>query len=524
MRRRHLLGAAAGMAGLAGWGIAGCNARLDAVAAARWLGAGPERGHRLRTSTATALTAATPPRRAHVLVLGAGVAGLAAARAFSQTGVDDLRVLELEDEAGGNSRATRLGGMACPLGAHYLPLPGAAAREVQQLLFELGLARSKFGRTVYDEQHLCHSPQERLFFEGAWHEGLLPPAAAGSPTAAQYRRFAGLVAQARREVGFAVPSLRVPFGPGHAALDAVTFTQWLEEHDLRDEHLRWYLDYCCRDDYGAGAQTVSAWAGLHYFASRHGFAAEADDAQREPVLTWPQGNAWLTQALAAPLGERLLCGRVVLRVNEARHEVQVLAFNEHSGELEDWRARRVVLALPLFVAQRVLQDPPPALAAALAGMAWAPWLVANLHLREPLLQRVGAEPAWDNVIHASRGLGYVDAMHQSLRSAPGPTVLTAYWALPVEQRGALWHEPASSWAQRVLADLAPTHPDLPAKLQEVALMRHGHAMSVPRPGVRSNQALAALRAQCGRIRFAHADLAGYSVFEEAYTAGWLAAG
>ncbi len=515
-----MLGAAAG---LAGWGLAGCNARLDAVAAARWLGAGLERGHRLRKLDAASLTAAAPPQRAHVLVLGAGVAGLAAARAFTQAGVDDVRVLELEDQPGGNSRAAQLGGMACPLGAHYLPLPGAQAREVQQLLFELGLARSEFGRTVYAEQHLCHSPQERLFFEGAWHEGLLPPAAAASPTAAQYRRFAGLVAQAQREVGFEVPSLRVPFGPGHAALDAVTFTQWLEAHDLRDERLRWYLDYCCRDDYGAPAHNVSAWAGLHYFASRHGFAAEADDAPREPVLTWPQGNAFLTSALAAPLGARLLGGRVVLRVNEARHEVQVLAHNAQTGELEDWRAQRVVLALPLFVVQRVLQSPPPALASALAGMAYAPWLVANLHVREPLLQRQGAEPAWDNVVYQSDGLGYVDAMHQSLRSAPGATVLTVYWALPIEQRSALLHEPASSWASRVLADLLPTHPDLPAKLQDLALTRHGHAMSVPLPGVRSSAALAALRAQRGRVRFAHADLAGYSVFEEAYTAGWLAA-
>ncbi len=524
-RRRHLLGAAASLAGLAS---AGCNTRLDAVAAARWLGAGHERGHRLRSLDAASLTTtAAQPKRAHVLVLGAGVAGLAAARALMQSGVDDLRVLELEDEAGGNSRATQLGGMACPLGAHYLPLPGAAAREVQQLLFELGLARSEHGRTVYDERHLCHSPQERLFFAGAWHEGLLPPAAAGSPMAAQYRRFAGLVAQARRDVGFAMPSLRAPFGPGHAALDAVTFSHWLEQHDLRDERLHWYLDYCCRDDYGAGAHTVSAWAGLHYFASRHGFAYEAYDAPREPLLTWPQGNAWLTQALAAPLGERLLSGRVVLRVSEARHEVQVLAQNEHSGELEDWRAQRVVLAMPLFVSRRVLINPPPplaaALAAALSAMAWAPWLVANLHLREPLLQRTGAEPAWDNVIYQSNGLGYVDAMHQSLRSAPGPTVLTAYWALPIAQRSALLHEPASTWAQRVLADLTPTHPDLQAKLQEVVLTRHGHAMSVPLPGVRSSAALAALRAQRGRIRFAHADLAGYSVFEEAYTAGWLAA-
>ena len=74
--------------------------------------------------------------------------------------------------------------------------------------------------------------------------------------------------------------------------------------------------------------------------------------------------------------------------------------------------------------------------------------------------------------------------------------------------------------------LAPLHPDLPQRVRQIDLMRHGHAMAVPRPGVRTDAALgalAALRAERGRLRFAHADLAGYSVFEEAYTLGWEAA-
>jgi len=58
-------------------------------------------------------------------------------------------------------------------------------------------------------------------------------------------------------------------------------------------------------------------------------------------------------------------------------------------------------------------------------------------------------------------------------------------------------------------------------------MRWGHAMAIPRPGVQRHPALAALRAAAraknSRVRFAHADLAGCSVFEEAFTAGCEAA-
>lgn len=533
LNRRDGLKALAG-AGLAtasaAW-LAGCGDQTAAAPTTRilhdlpggWVGAAAERGHRLRVSRSGDLPASAVQRRARVLIVGAGVAGLAAARALLRAGVDDVHLLELEDVAGGNARGHVMGGLACPLGAHYLPLPGADAPEIQALLEELGLARFEFGRWVFDERHLCHSPQERLYMEGAWHEGLLPPAEPGSSTQQQYRRFAAQVAQIRRDMQFAMPSLPVPWTGPHAALESTTFAAWLQRHGLDDARLRWYLDYCCRDDYGAGLDTVSAWAGLHYFASRHGFHAPGDeDAPREAVLTWPEGNAWLTRRLAAPLQDRLHLGRTVLRVSAGRHAVQVQAWDEnagHAGRMETWTAPQVVLALPLFVAARLLDSAPPALVQAAAAARHAPWLVANLSTSAPLLQRVGFPPAWDNVAFGAPSLGYVDAMHQGLHPLPGPTVLTAYWALPESERPALLNADWRVWARRVIDDLASLHPDLPHKLQRIDLMRYGHAMRIPLPGTRTAAAQQALGHLPGRVQLAHADLAGYSVFEEAYAVG-----
>jgi monoamine oxidase len=501
---------------------------------AAWVGVAPERGHRLRG--AAALPAPAVQRRAAVLVVGGGIAGLSAARAFARQGVDDVAVLELDDQPGGNSRGHQLAGMACPLGAHYLPLPTAASHEVSDWLHELGLLRQHLGRTVAEERHLCHSPQERLFVDGAWAEGLLPPADPASATAAQYRRFAAAVGtvQGSGTPRFSLPAHRSAWTPELAALDRQTFAHWLAAQRLDDERLRWYLDYCCRDDYGAGIDTVSAWAGLHYFASRHGFHAPGDDAgEREEVFTWPEGNAWLVQRLAAPLGGRLHGGRTVLRVTEQRHGVQVLAWDESRGQAEQWQADRVVMATPLFVAARLLESPPPALTQAAALLQHAPWLVANVHIDGPLLDRPGAPPSWDSVryealakasvaaanVSSRTALGYVDAMHQSLRPYAGPTVLTAYHALPVQQRAALLSGSPAAWCDHVLDDLALLHPDIHARTRQVDLARWGHAMAIPRPGVQRHPALQALRAARGRVRFAHADLAGCSVFEEAFTAG-----
>ena len=504
---------------------AGCVREPAAALEGGWVGAASDRGHRLRTASGT-LPEPAVRRRASVLVVGAGIAGLAAARALAQRGIDDIALLELEDAAGGNSRGHAIAGMACPLGAHYLPLPGPQAHEVSELLHELGLLRMESGRVVAEERHLCHSPQERLFIGGTWIDGLLPPAAPGSATEAQYRRFASAVTWAQREIGFALPTARAAWRAEHASLDAQPFARWLVDQGLTDARLRWSLDYSCRDDYGAGMATVSAWAGLHYFASRHGFHAPGDEAaERDPVFTWPEGNAWLARRLAAPFADRLHAGRTVLKVEEGRHAVQVWAHDEARGHVEAWTASQVVLAVPLFVAARLLASPPPALADAVRRQPHAPWLVANLHLAQALVDRPGgAPPCWDNVRYGAdaRSLGYVDAMHQSTRPHPGPTVLTAYWALPASQRRDLLDADWRPWAQRVIDDLAVAHPDLPAKVRRVDLMRYGHAMSVPVPGLRGSAALAALRRPSGRVRFAHADLSGYSVFEEAFFHGTAA--
>ena len=505
-RRTLLLGAAA-------WPLTACRRENDPPLQGGWVGAAHERGHRLREPVPAAVRPVQ--RRAAVVIVGAGIAGLAAAREFTRQGVDDVQLLELEDQPGGNSRAHRMDGMACPLGAHYLPQPGEAAHEVLDWLHEVGLLRHEAGRRVADERHLCHSPQERLFFDGAWHDGLLPPADPGSATMAAYKRFAQLVAAAP---AFAIPTHRAGWSAAHAELDGQTFAAWLDRHGLQDPALRWYLDYCCRDDYGAGLDSVSAWAGLHYFASRHGFHAPGDaESEREPVFTWPEGNAWLTERLATPMRERLHTGRVVQRVREQRDGVELQVW--HGTVAETWRAGTVVLAVPLFIAARLLETPPAALQQAAARTTYAPWLVANLQLDKPLVERPGVAPSWDNVAYGTRGLGYVDAMHQSLRPVPGATVLTAYLSLPLADRQHLLDQSWRAWAGRVLTDLSSVHPDLPLRLQRIDLMRYGHAMAVPLPGRHADPSREALRGGSGRIRFAHADLAGYSVFEEAFIAG-----
>ena len=525
------------------------------------------RGHTLRDATASLAHDATGAQRAeshsksgtapqpaitrrvHTLIAGGGVAGLAAARALRLRGHDDFALLELEDEAGGNARAGQLDGLPCPLGAHYLPVPGDRAPHVQHLLEELGLRQRVAGRWVVDERHLCHSPQERLYFQDHWQAGLLPVDDVGASTLAQYSQFAQAVQRVRQTSVYAIPIPKWPLPHDQLDLDAITMSAWLRAQGLTDPHLLWFLDYCCRDDYGAGLATVSAWAGLHYFAARHGFTAPGDDGpEAEPVLTWPEGNGWLTTRLATPLGDRLKTGQVVQRIEPTRNGVTVLALNSATGQVERWLAQRCVVALPIFVAARVVVNAPAPLQQALRDAAdtvrYAPWVVTNLYLKRPLVDRGGAAPAWDNVVypgsddgreagahaHQNGGLGYVSASHQSLSSVLGPNVLTHYRALGDQPatRMQLLAQPWTHWRDMTVAELHSAHPELASRLANVSVARYGHAMSMPTPGFMKK--IGAYRSpifnsslyKASSLGFAHSDWAGYSVFEEAFSMGHVA--
>lgn len=119
-RRFCQLGAAAGAAALGG-----CERTTDALQHVRgdFTGIAHERGHRLRDGVQAPPPTGLPTRSTRVLILGAGVAGLAAARALRQRGVDDLAVLELEDQPGGQCARRAPGWHALPLGC---TLPAAS--------------------------------------------------------------------------------------------------------------------------------------------------------------------------------------------------------------------------------------------------------------------------------------------------------------------------------------------------------------------------------------------------------------
>jgi hypothetical protein len=483
-------------------------------------------GHRLRDG---GFPDPTETVEVGTLIVGGGVAGLAAARELDRGGMKDWRLLELAGEPGGNSAWGRNGTTEFPWGAHYVPLPGVEAPEVLALFEELGVIRRRDaqGRPVYAEEFLCHDPEERLFHHGRWQEGLVPHLGVSPADRVQIAGFLERMNQFRQATGgdgrpvFAVPADRSSRDPEWLKLDQIPFAAWLDREGYTAAPLRWYLDYGCRDDFGSGVAVVSAWAGLHYFASRRGVAANAPS---HAVVTWPAGNGWLIQRLRAGLDGRIDSGSAAFRVQPETRGVEVWAWSQARERTVRYRAQAVVLAVPQFIGARLMagHDAVPGR----GGGVYPPWMVANLTLRE-LPEGRGAPLAWDNVLYGSRSLGYVVATHQHLRAVPRATVLTFYQPLdsqpPAEARRAALARPWTDWCESILAELSPAHPRLEETVERIDVRVWGHGMICPVPGWLWDGRREAWGRSQGRIHWAHSDLGGMSLFEEAYIQGVQAA-
>lgn len=464
---------------------------------------------------------------AEVIIIGGGIAGLSAAWQLLQQGQEDFIVLELETEAGGTARGQTDVTFPYPWGAHYVPVPMAENASLLKLFSEMGVVESvgPDGSPVVAEQRLCRDPQERVFFQGRWHEGLYPFEDASEQDLQELQEFREAIwrwVDKRDDAGrryFAVPSSSASDHADAMALDGESMSDWVERHGWTSRRLRWLIDYSCRDDYGLSIEQTSAWAGMFYFASR----VRKSGSESQPVITWPEGNGAIVNHLASRCGPQLRCGHAVTQIISPQPDsVEVTAVDTQSERPVLIRGKRVIFAAPQFLASRLIDGLD---GADRSSFRYGSWLVANLHLdRRP--QDSGFPMCWDNVIYGSKSLGYVTSTHQSCIDH-GPTVLTWYYPLtnvdPKIPRKQLLSMSWSEWADVVLTDMEVPHPDIRELVSRLDVMRWGHAMIQPRVGFVSSEAKRRASMPQGPIHFAGTDLSGVALMEEAFDHGTRAA-
>ncbi|MBY0546375.1 MAG: FAD-dependent oxidoreductase [Candidatus Obscuribacterales bacterium] len=496
----------------------------------RMLGPSMAKGHKIRNGSAAELVAKTSPTSSReIVIVGGGIAGLSAAWWLKKQGITDFTVLEMENEVGGNSSSGRNDTSAYPWGAHYIPLANEESSYVRTFFEEEGIIQAmKGGKPVYNELYLCHEPQERLFKDGIFSEGLVPKRGLQPADKVEMERFFNLVTELRKTRGndgrfaFAIPIELSSRDVQWRSLDQISMADWLAQQGFKSAPLLWYIDYCCRDDYGSLGRNVSAWAGLHYFAGRRGAAA---NAEMNSVVTWPEGNGYVVECLRKRLEPHLQTGSPAVSIRSSNGKLHTVHLNKDDSR-QCIESNYVIFCAPRFISPYIISGYVSPLQGQTNAPSYAPWLVANITLKGIPVAR-GAELSWDNVAYRSPSLGYVVANHQDITTGRNNLVVTYYRPLadeaPAAARRKLSETAAMEWANIIAQELERMHPGITRQILSMDLWPWGHGMISPAPGYIWGTVREKMTHSHGNIFFAHSDISGISNFEEAQYRGVEAA-
>jgi phytoene dehydrogenase-like protein len=374
LTRREVLIAASTLA--ASWGAVRVFNQAPPVSGAL-VGANSKAGHILRSQFDR-----SPDQfvDSGTVVVGGGIAGLSAAWWLQKQGHQNFELLELDKIVGGNSQSGENQTSRFPWGAHYVPAPGPDAKYVRLLFEELGIIEgySSEGLPIYNEYAICGAPKERLYLHGRWQTGMVPKLGLKPKDKQQIEEFDGFIeTQALRVGADGRPAFTIPVDlssqdPEILYLDQMSMAQFLDKRGWDSQALRWYINYCCRDDFGSDLANTSAWAGIHYFASRSGNAA---NLKEEVVVTWPEGNGWLVRQLKAKLSENIKTDQLVFAIKNTSSGVIVDSIDTETLRVTRRLAERVIFAGPQYVAQHLISEVSKQRA---DDFEYSPWVVANL--------------------------------------------------------------------------------------------------------------------------------------------------
>jgi hypothetical protein len=308
------------------------------------------------------------------------------------------------------------------------------------------------------------------------------------------------------------------------ALDRISMGEWMDQRGFTSPRLRWWVNYACRDDYGMTVNQTSAWAGLFYFCAR----VLRPGVESQSLITWPEGNGRLVNHLFERAKPQIQLDRAAVELVPGENGCEIVTVDSNGRNPAGFRAQRVIFAAPQFIGRYVIrpyrENPPPHI----AEFQFGSWMVANLTLKDrPKPSSPRDFPlAWDNVLYESESLGYVVATHQRGIDR-GPTVFTYYYPLCDENarvaRTRLLETDWRGWADVALTDLSRAHPDIRNLVERLDVMRWGHAMIRPRAGFMWGAARREGTKPFRSIHFAHSELSGVALFEEAFDHGLRAA-
>ncbi len=455
-----------------------------------------------------------------IVIIGGGITGLSAGRQLVKKNKTDFLLLEIENNIGGNSSFGTNKATSFPHGAHYLPLPNLHDKELISFLYESKIiTHFEKDLPVFDESQLCFKPQERLFIKNNWQEELIPKYGNSDLANQEIERFFEITSKLKEEKGldglyhFDIPIKNSSKDKKYHELDKITMKDWLLGNKFTSEELFEYVNYCCKDDFGIGIEFVSAWAGLFYFTARKHNASTSEN-----VLTWPEGNGRLATHLSKFVENKTKNNQLVYEVKPNNYGVEVFCFDAKSNTSVIYKCEKVICCAPQYINSYLFKDRKIA-----NKFQYAPWFTATISLKKDS-ELNNSELCWDNVIYKSKGLGYIYNQHQTVNQIIDNKSLTYYYSFSnsdlKQARREFLKMKDEAIKNIIISDLSIAHPNISNEIETIEIYKIGHGMISPTPNfIFSEEKAVAKKNIDDKIYFAHSDLSGISVFEEAFHQG-----
>jgi monoamine oxidase len=409
-------------------------------------------------------------RKADIVIVGGGVAGLSAA--YFLRGKDWL-LLEKEPQFGGNALQEEFQGQVYGTGSAY----AYHGDEGDQLASEIGLKLPFVNMpdpTIVD----------KTYVPDTWKTGLgqLP--------------YPKQVLDSFKK--FRDDMMKINVREKMSELDAQPFSHFTAPY--APEVQQWWDAYG-PSNWGAVTEESSALVGI---ANAQDLISGGD--AKRAIL--PGGLGCIThklvEVLAPKYQERMLDNAAVVAVVQGKDAVRVTCL--HEGKLITVAAKLVLMCTPKHITSRIVMGLPSEQKTAMRRYRYAPYPVVNIIFDKPVYNR-----GYDNWCPGSTFTDFIVA-DWTIRNDPGYkqkyNILSFYTPLRELQRSTLLDENAcKSLAARVLADFQNLLPEFNVDPVEVRIYRRGHPMFMAVPGHYTKNRLAASHPM-ERIFFGNSDSGG----------------
>jgi monoamine oxidase len=410
-------------------------------------------------------------RKADIVIVGGGVAGLSAAY-FLGSGKDWL-LLEKEEHFGGNAYQEEYDGQPFATGSAY----AFRNDDGDHLAKEIGL-------NLLPVDNPDPTLVNQTFVPDTWKAGLdqLPYP---KEVRESFKKFRDDMAKIK---------LRERMNE----LDAQPLTNFTSAYAPEISH--WWDGYG-PSNWGALTEETSAFVGISAMQD----LTNGLDAQR---VILPGGLGCITHKLVEILrpkyNERMLDNTAVVAVVQDKNAVRVTYL--HEGKLTTVSAKAVLMCTPKHITSRLVLSLPAEQKAAMRRYRYAPYPVVNVIFDKPVYNR-----GYDNWCPGNSFTDFIVA-DWTIRNNPGykqkNNILSFYTPLREFQRATLLTEEDSrALAARVLADFQKVMPEFNVDPVEVRIYRRGHPMFMAAPGHYTKNRVAASHPM-ERIFFGNADSGG----------------